>query len=108
VAEAREERLARNEVVFRTINENIVGIATSVGGEAYEFICECATVDCFERVPLTLMQYAAVRAEGAHFILVAGHEDIEIEQVIRTGSGYVVVQKDGVAGLVAHAEDPRN
>jgi len=47
MAEAREERLAHNEVVFRMINENIVGIATSVGGDSYQFICECATTDCF-------------------------------------------------------------
>jgi len=108
VTESREERLARNEVVFRTINENIVSIATSIGGEEYEFICECATTDCFERVPLTLEQYAHVRADGTHFLLVPGHEDIEIEQVVEARAAYVVVEKDGVAGLVADAEDPRS
>ena len=39
--------------------------------------------------------------------LAAGHEDIEIEQVIAVRDEFVVVEKDGVAGLVADADDPR-
>lgn len=55
VSEDREERLAKNEVLFRTLNENIVGIAGTLGGETpYEFVCECATSGCFERLLLTL------------------------------------------------------
>ena len=109
MSEAREERLALNEALFRTLNENIVGIATTLGGDApYEFICECATSGCFERLSLTLAQYQSVRADGSHFLLVPGHEDIEVERVAAVHEGYVVVEKDGVAGLVAHAEDPRS
>jgi hypothetical protein len=108
VTEAREERLAHNEALFRTINETILGIATSLGRDVpYEFICECATSGCFERLTLTLEEYERVREDGSHFLLAAGHEDIEVEQVIAVREEYVVVEKDGVAGLVAHAEDPR-
>src|SRR4051794_18626258 len=108
MSEAREERLAYNEVVFRTLNESIEGIATGLGGDApYEFICECATTECFERLTLTLGEYERVRGDGSHFLLVPGHEDIEVERVVERHPGFVVVQKDGVAGLVAHAEDPR-
>jgi hypothetical protein len=109
VTEAREERLAKNEAMFRTLNENIVGIAAEFGGDhPYEFICECATSGCFERIALSLSEYERVRTDGSCFLLVPGHEDIEIEQVIAVHEEYVVVQKDGVAGLVAHAEDPRD
>jgi hypothetical protein len=108
VDEARQERLAKNETLFRTLNENIVGIAGHLGGETpYEFICECATSGCFDRLLLTLEQYERVREDGTHFLLKSGHEDLEVEHVIAVHDEYVVVEKDGVAGLVAHAEDPR-
>ena len=108
VTEAREERLAHNESLFRTLNENIVGIAATLGGEEpYEFVCECSTSDCFERLSLTLAEYERVRQDGTHFLLAAGHEDIRIEQVIAVRDEFIVVEKDGVAGLVAGADDPR-
>ena len=109
MTEAREERLAKNEATFRVLNENIRSIASTLGGnEPFEFICECATSGCFERLSLTLDEYERIRAHGAQFFVVAGHEDIEVEQVIEVRSNYVIVEKDGVAGLVAHDEDPRS
>lgn len=97
-----------NEATFRVINENISNIASTLGGdEPFEFICECATTGCFERLTLTLKEYERVRADGAHFLLAAGHEDIEVEQVIAEGEEFNVVEKDGVAGLIAHEENPR-
>jgi hypothetical protein len=108
VSEAREERLAKNEATFRVLNENIQNIAATLGGnQPFEFICECATVGCFERLTLTLQEYERVREDGAHFLLAPGHEDIEVEQVIAHRAAYVVVEKDGVAGLIAHEENPR-
>jgi hypothetical protein len=108
VTEDREERLAKNELLFRTLNENIRGLASGLHGqEPFEFICECSTVGCFERLSLTLAEYERIRQDGTHFLLADGHEDIEIEQVIARRDGYVVVEKDGVAGLVADDGDPR-
>jgi hypothetical protein len=109
VTEAREERLAKNEATFRVLNENILSIASGLGGDApFEFICECATPGCFERLSLTLKEYERVRENGAHFLLAAGHEDLEVEQVIAVWDRYVVVEKDGVAGVVAHDLNPRS
>ena len=108
MSETREERLALNEVLFRTVNENIAGLAAGLGGDdAYHFICECASAGCFERVSLHLGEYEAVRGHGSWFFLLPGHEDIEIELVVETHDGYIVVEKDGLAGLVAEADDPR-
>jgi hypothetical protein len=108
VSEAREERLAKNEATFRVLNENIQNIASTLGGDApFEFICECATTGCFERLTLTLQEYERIREDGAHFLLAPGHEDIEVEQVIAHRADYVIVEKDGVAGLIAHEENPR-
>jgi hypothetical protein len=106
--EAREERLARNEVLFRLVNEAIEQQALEFGGlDSYEFICECARTACFERVSLTLKQYEHVRAEGTRFFVVPGHQDVAVELVVETESGFVIVEKDGHEGVVADLADPR-
>ena len=108
VDEDRQERLAKNESLFRALNENISGLASKLGGrEPFEFICECSTSGCFERLSLTLPEYERIRQDGTHFLIADGHEDIEIEQVIAHHTEYVVVEKDGVAGLIAEEDDPR-
>jgi hypothetical protein len=108
VNEDRQERLAKNESLFRTLNENIRDLASKLDGrEPFQFICECSTSGCFERLSLTLAEYERIRQDGTHFLLADGHEDIEIEQVIAHRDEYVVVEKDGVAGLVAEDDDPR-
>ena len=108
MTEDQEERLAKNEALFRALNENIRGLASGLRGrEPFEFVCECATRDCFERLWLTLEEYERIRQDGTRFLVAKGHEDIAIEQVVARRDGYVVVEKDGVAGLVADEDDPR-
>lgn len=107
--DARDERLARNEVIFRAVNEAIEQQAIGFGGlDGYEFICECATASCFERVSLTLDEYERIRSEGATFFVLPGHVYDEIELVARRESTYWVVRKDGVAALVSEFADPRD
>jgi hypothetical protein len=108
VTDARDEHLAKNETLFRTLNENIASLAGTLGGRTpYEFICECASPGCFERIVMTLGEYEGVRSKGTQFLMAAAHVDIEIELIVEHREGYVVVEKDGVAGLVALGEDPR-
>jgi hypothetical protein len=108
MSEARNERLAENEVLFRSLNEAIEDVATTLGDDApYDFICECASVDCVERLSLTLQEYERVRANGAHFLVAPGHEDEEVELVVAVHDEYVVVEKEGLARLAAQIEDPR-
>jgi hypothetical protein len=105
----REERLAQNEVFFRTVNEGIEQQAIRFGGDDdYEFICECASRECLDRVLLTLREYEHIRAEGTRFVVVPGHENVELELVVRKAQRYNVVEKDGAAGIVADLADPRD
>ena len=107
--DTREERLAKNEVLFRSVNEKIEQQALRFGGvDAYDFICECSSAVCFERLTLTLKEYEHVRAEGTRFVVVPGHQDPEVELVVAAEPKYVIVQKDGHAGLVADFADPRD
>lgn len=106
--EAREERLAQNEILFRSVNEAIEQQAIDFGGlDEYEFICECAQSSCFDRISLTLLQYEHVRTDGTRFVVVPGHENVEVELVVETQPGFVIVEKDGHAGIVADLADPR-
>lgn len=108
-SEAREERLAKNQVIFRTVNEAIEQKALQLGGlDEYEFICECSTADCFERISLTLTEYEHIRRAGVRFVVAPGHEDIEVELVVGTRGSYSIVEKDGSAGIVAEFADPRD
>ena len=107
--DARDERLAQNEAIFRTVNESIEQQALRFGGlDSYQFICECATSACFERITLTLEQYEHIRGEGRTFVVTPGHEYDEIEIVIEKQATYSVVRKDGAAGVIAEFADPRD
>jgi hypothetical protein len=104
------ERLAKNEVLFRSVNEAIEQQALRFGGidDEYEFVCECSATECVERVSLTLRQYEQVRAEGTRFVLAPGHADPEVELVVQRTANHQVVEKDGPAGIIAEQEDPRS
>lgn len=106
--DAREERLAKNEVIFRDLNERIADIAaTHDDDHLYEFLCECSNVDCALRLPLTLAVYEGVRREPTRFVVAPGHELPEIEDVLSRGEGYQVVTKRGDAAALVEEEDPR-
>jgi hypothetical protein len=107
--EAREERLALNEVLFRTVNEAIEQQAIRFGGlDGYDFICECSSITCVERVSVTLGEYERVRGSGVRFFVAPGHEDVEVELVVETATLFSTVEKDGPAGIVASLADPRD
>ena len=97
-------RAAKNEGLFREVNERIVELEENFGrrpDEATEFVCECSLTECVERVPLTLGEYQEVRAEPTYFLVVPGHVDQANERVVRDRGDYVVVEKLGLAGEIA-------
>ena len=105
----REERLAKNEILFREINERIEEAADGLGldGHVFEFVCECADADCTLRLPLTLAQYEEVRSDPTQFVVVPGHEVPRIETVLVRTDAYEIVRKQGDAGERAAERDPR-
>jgi hypothetical protein len=108
VSEEVKDRLARNEAVFREINEGIErgrwpGEEDSLVG----FRCECARLGCNELLELTVREYESVRANGRRFIITPGHERLDVEIVVETRTGYLVVEKLDQAGEAADATDPR-
>jgi len=103
-----EERLARNEALFREVNERIDEVASTLGRDrSYEFLCECADPGCAERITLTHAEYEHVRADGRRFVLAPGHSRDGIERELERRGDHVVVEKTGAAGEVAARLDPR-
>ena len=108
--DARETRLAQNEVLFREVNERIESGAPGGAiqdGHVYEFVCECSNLDCTLRLKLTIAAYESVRRDPAMFLVAPGHELPEIEEVVYRDSGYQAVKKRGPAAALAAATDPR-
>src|SRR5436309_12625619 len=97
MSDPRAERLAKNEAVFRDVNERIEEIARAPGaaGALHEFLCECVNGDCYERVQLSLTEYEQVRSDATHFVVVPGHVDGTIERLIRETERFAVVEKHG-------------
>jgi hypothetical protein len=108
----RDKRLARNETLYREVNERVSEVAEQFEAETntpFAFICECGAADCTEPIPLTLTEYEAIRAEPTRFAVVPGHELPEIESVIGRHLTYLVVEKrEQEAQEAARETDPRS
>ena len=103
--DVRRERAAKNQSLFREVNERIGEL--SPVAMFTTFICECANVTCDEAVSLTHEEYERIRSSSNSFFVVSGHEIREIEQVTDSTDRYLVVAKLGAGGEVAEGLDPR-
>ena len=102
-----EQRAARNEALFREVNENIARLdERHEAADGPVFVCECANPECTQRLSIDAETYRRVREEPRWFLLVPGHEDPEIERVVESRPDYLIVEKTGAAGDVAeHTHD---
>ncbi len=108
MSENVQRRLARNEDMFRDVNEGIVrGQWPGDQASPIGFRCECARLGCNVLVALTLAEYERVRASPRSFVIVHGHELPEVEVVVERGAHYSVVEKVGDAGDAAAERNPR-
>lgn len=99
------ERLAHNQSLFREINERVKEVAEPE--ERIRFVCECSHVGCEATIELSRTEYDMVRSEATHFVVAAGHNLPEIEQVVAAHNGYLVVEKM-IGREFSKANDPRS
>jgi hypothetical protein len=72
------------------------------------YLCECGHEGCQGRLGLTRSEYEAIRANELRFAVLVGHESPEIERVLDTRDGYLVVEKnEEVRALVERDYPPR-
>jgi hypothetical protein len=107
VTNLQQERAAKNQSVFRDVNEGIRDL-TEVQDETWgEILCECDDLACIARIPVTMAEYERVRAHGDRFLVLEGHETGGVEIVVDRADRYVVVEKIEHGAVVAHKLDPR-
>ena len=107
----RGARVAKNETVFRNVNERIEQLNESLATvtDTFEVICECGDSGCVTQISIATDAYERVRTDANLFIVAPGHEISEIEDIVDRQSVYHVVRKHpGLPARIAEETDPRS
>ena len=106
----RDQSKARNEELFRNVNEEIEALSQTVERDdpLMEYLCECDRQGCYETIKATRAEYESVRSDPTHFIVSLGHQDPSMERVFASNDRFLVVEKHGPAARDAHETDPRS
>jgi hypothetical protein len=92
------DRAARNEEIFRGVNEKIEQGAEQHGvASQLPFHCECGSTSCLAKIEMPPPEYERIVQERYRFVLIPGHENDAIERVVERHEGFVVVEKIGEA-----------
>ena len=92
--EARQIRLARNQSLFRAVNDQIEYFARARATVLpFQVLCECADPDCDAQVELTQGEYEAVRQNPTQFFVLPDHVFPEFETIVERRGHYVIVEK---------------
>ncbi len=106
-------QLAKNEALFRDVNERVAELNDRFDGDArdedaeWELICECVDDGCLERIRVTKAEYDAVRSDPTRFALALGHEFTGIERVVEQNERFAVGQKFAEQDVLIET-DPRS
>jgi hypothetical protein len=101
----RRQRAAKNQSLFREVNERIEDLSASASFTT--FICECMDETCDQSVSLTVEEYEHIRSGSNSFFVVPGHEVRDVERILEASDRYFVVAKLGAGKSVAEGLDPR-
>jgi hypothetical protein len=95
------EVIRKRRALLREVNEQIrqTNGAFPGGAASYILLCECEDADCLQRFEVPAVLYAEVRSDRDRFIVVAGHEDGDVERVVAS-DGYSVVRVRPAARVV--------
>jgi hypothetical protein len=94
-----KRRRQENERIFRDTNRSIhdatgrIMTAAEQGQVPLSFYCECSDMHCLERIKLTADEYRRTHQNENCFVVIAGHESPDIEDVIAKTDGHLVVKK---------------
>jgi len=95
--DADQERRARNEAIFREVNERIEELSKRSGIDG-----------CTELLQVSYHQYEAVRQNPRHFLVLPGHQDPDVERVVDQHANALVVEKFSDTSEIAVEHDPRS
>lgn len=107
-AERRKHQIARNEALFREVNERVQEVSGGRATATTEFVCECGDAGCTETIALRDEEYEHVRADPLLFAIVPGHEIQDVEEIVSRNQRFDVVRKHVGEGVIARQTDPRS
>jgi hypothetical protein len=103
----RKHQIARNEALFREVNERVQEISEDRATLTTDFVCECGNADCTESIPLRDEEYEHVRSDPLLFAVVPGHEILDVEEIVAENVRFNVVRKHVAEAILAKQTDPR-
>lgn len=110
--EELQKRAAKNQSLFREVNERVNenNKGHAVWASLTDWVCECADETCTEPIELTPEQYEEVREHSTHFAVAPSgeHVVVEVERVAEKHERFWVVSKIEEAAVVAMHFDPRS
>jgi hypothetical protein len=106
-ADPRADRIARNEALFRDVNERINTLSDETDRELIEFLCECGDEDCVARIQLTRAEYEQVRSDPVLFAVAPGHRVPQVERVVAENERFETVRKLPGEQALARETSPR-
>ena len=71
------------------------------------YLCECSDTDCREKVALSRAEYEQIRSNSRWFVAIPGHEVPDVDIVIETHDGWVLIEKTPEVAATVQASDPR-
>ena len=102
------ERVAKNEDLYREVNERIRELTAETATPLHEpasFVCECGDGECHDPIRLSLAEYLDVRSDPRYFAVVPGHVYTDEERVVRQNDRFAVIEKTGRLGELVETVD---
>jgi hypothetical protein len=94
--------IRKRRALIREVNQHIRGANGTLAPSfsSYLMLCECERSECFHRVEVSAQLYDQVRSDSERFLVIAGHEDPDVERVV-AGDDYSIVRARGATEIVA-------
>jgi hypothetical protein len=106
---SREERMARNEVASRELNEEIEeAYEEEPRSNQFDMVCECGLQMCDRAIDITMDEYVLVRSDLRQFAIVPDHFIGDIERIVQQKDRFAVVAtREGTPADVARDGNAR-
>ena len=96
--------------MYRSVNLEVERASEEVGDKPHdrlEVLCECGEDGCGTTLDVTHAEYDEAHEQRDRFMVAPGHEDEQIEHVVRQTPRYLLVDKFGDAERAAEGEERR-
>jgi hypothetical protein len=96
--------------MYRSVNLEVARVSEEIGGgvnNRLQILCECGEDGCDTTLDVSHAEYDEAHQQRDRFMVAPGHEDEQIEHVVKRTPEYLIVDKFGDAERVAEAEERR-